>query len=122
MGIDGVMKALKSKRLCSTLKDVVTKHKEEAKVYSVEVCPKAWHVILDLIVSKSISIVNVHGSGGLSFAAFVSPLLNPPLFFLLYIYAFMLYIPLWNISYFLFSRVELEGLRNNLIGCDHKRA
>jgi hypothetical protein len=26
------------------LKDVVTKHREEAKVYSVEVCPKAWRI------------------------------------------------------------------------------
>ncbi len=81
MGIDGVMKAFGSKHLCNSLKDVVTKHKEEAKVYNVEVCPSAWHVILDLMVSKSISIVNVYGSGGLSFIAFVSSFLNSPLFF-----------------------------------------
>jgi len=41
VGIDGVMKVLGSERLCNTLKDVVTKHREEAKVYSVEVRPKA---------------------------------------------------------------------------------
>ncbi len=74
----------------------------------------------DLMVSKSISIVNVYNGGELNFVAFISLFFNSPLFFLLYIYAFLLYIPLWNINYFLFLGVELKGLKNNPFGVTMK--